>query len=140
MVDPVTKAPLHFLMFPCRLAMLLVPAYVMFPAELLASEDLSIPPSMAEAEIQSAVSSRENQLSGFNLVNLLRSYYPKEIPDRGNGLRLARLFGEQGIAIKVSNSMPDSTYYSLLAGSGGQVGELAGNDLTQAFVFAQKRW
>lgn len=130
----------HCLHFPPVLARLLVLTCMLLPAELLASEDLSMPPSMVEAEFQSTVSSQENPSSGFNLINLLQSYYAKKIPDHGNGLRLTRIFGEQGVAIKVSISMPEATYYSLRAGSSGQAGDLGENDMTQAFVFAQKRW
>lgn len=129
-----------FLQYSPVLARQLVLTCLLFPAALFASEDLAMPPSMADAEVQSTVSSQDNPSSGFNLVNLLQSYYAKKIPDHGNGLKLARLFGEQGIAIKVSISMPEVTYYSLRAGSSEPVGDLGENDLTQAFVFAQKRW
>ena len=118
------------------LVRLLVLSYFILPAALLAGEDLSVPPAMAEAEVQSTAVYGDRYFT-FNLVKLLRSYYPKDTQDQSDGLRL---FSDQGVAIKISNSMPESTYYSLLAGSGGRAGDLGGDDLNQAFVFAQKRW
>ncbi len=140
LAEPVSKVQIQSHMFPRGLVRIMLLAGFIFPAGLLASEDLSIPPVMVEEEVQSTVNSRADHFSTANLINLFRSYIPKKTRKRGNGLRLARLFGDQGVAIKVSKSMPDSTYNSLLAGSGGQANGLERDELSQAFVYAQKRW
>jgi hypothetical protein len=118
---------------------LLVAACLVFPAMSFAAEDLTMPPSMIDDESQPAMNSLPGYLSGLTLASL-RMHFPK-IVDRSDGLRLARLFGEQGLAVKVSYNMPESTYQSLRA-RGGQYhsGAVNTNELTQAYMFVQKRW
>lgn len=118
------------------LVRLLLLGCFIFPAELLASEDLSVPPAMVEASVQSTAAHGDRYFS-FNLVKHLQLYHPEDTQDQDDGLRL---FGNQGVAIRISNFMPESTYNCLLAGSGGRAGNLGEDDLNQAFVFAQKRW
>ena len=118
---------------------LLVAACIVIPVASFAAEDLTMPPSMIDDESQPAMNSMPGYLSGLTLASI-RMYFPKVI-DRSDGVRLARLFGDQGVAVKVSYTMPESTYQSLRARGGRyHAGAVNSNELTQAYMFVQKRW
>lgn len=99
---------------------------------------MSAPPEMRAQDIPSIGRGWNLPVRPQSIAGRLEFNTPK-LPDYGNGFRLARLFGEQGPALKVSSSMPDTTYNSLRTAGGRHLGALSDN-LAEAFVYLQKRW